>query len=242
MYYIMDNKNFQNKKLLIIGANPETIPLILRAQELGVFCYVTDYDSEAPAKRVADKAFDVDGLDVDGLIDLAKGEHVDGVLVGVADRLIAVYQQVCERLSMPCYATKEQCDVFTDKQDFAKKCEEYGIKNIPNYEIKEGLDSEGLGGIAYPVLVKPPDANSGNGISLCRNENELKAAITFAKKTSRTGRFLVERYMQCEDIFISFTFINGKCWPSMIADRKTNRDFEFGSPVCIGAISPSKYS
>ena len=41
------------KKLLILGANPETANLVRVAQEMGVTAIVTDYDSNAPAKKVA---------------------------------------------------------------------------------------------------------------------------------------------------------------------------------------------
>lgn len=100
---------------MILGANPETVALVNAARELGVYTVVTDYDHHAYAKNFADKAHDVDGMDVPSLIALARAEGVDGVLVGVADRLIVPYQHVCEALGMPCYATPEQCAIFTNK-------------------------------------------------------------------------------------------------------------------------------
>lgn len=47
--------------------------------------------------------------------------------------------------------------------------------------------------------------------------------------------------MECDDIFIFYTFVDGICWPSIIADRFTCRD-QGGTPVCLGSISPSKYT
>ena len=45
---------FKGKKLLILGANPETANIVKVAQEMGVTTIVTDYDPQAPAKKVSD--------------------------------------------------------------------------------------------------------------------------------------------------------------------------------------------
>ena len=68
------------KKLLILGANPETIPIVEAAREMGIFSIVTDYNPMAPAKKVADKSYNIDGMDVNALVNLSKEEQVDGVL------------------------------------------------------------------------------------------------------------------------------------------------------------------
>lgn len=78
----------EGKKLLFLGANPETADLVRIAKEMGVYTIVTDYNPGAPAKKVADKSYNVNGIDVDALEKLAHDEKVDGVLVGVADPLI----------------------------------------------------------------------------------------------------------------------------------------------------------
>ena len=57
------------KRLLVLGANVETIPLIETAKKLGVYVYVTDFNPNAPAKKYADKSFDVDGLNIHGLVE-----------------------------------------------------------------------------------------------------------------------------------------------------------------------------
>ena len=232
--------NFAGKKLLILGANPETIPLIERANELGVHTIVTDYLSDSPGKRVARESHDVDGLDVEGLVALGRERQVDGVLVGVADRLIVPYQKVCEQLDLPCYGTAYQCKVFTDKEFFANECAKYGINTIPMVDLPFEPSSTQLSKIPYPVLIKPPDGNSGNGMTVCRNPLDVQGAINRAIEASKTGRYLVERYMECDDSYIFYTFVDGEIWPSVIASRYTYRAQEIGSPVCIGAVSPSR--
>ena len=229
------------KKLLILGANPETVPLIKTAQELGVYVIVTDYDPGAYAKRFANKGVDVDGRDVQGLITLARQEGVDGVLVGVADRLIIPYQQVCEALNFPCYGTREQCEIFTDKQKFSQLCHQYGITPIPSFSLDRDFSAYDLEKLQYPVFIKPVDGCSGKGMSICCEKSQVDAAVEKAITYSLTGRFLVERYMDCDDMLIYFTFKDGEIWLSATADRYTSREQGNVSRVCIGAICPSRH-
>ena len=228
------------KKLLILGANPETVPLIETAKKMGVCVLVTDNDPQAFAKPFANKSFNVDGMDVDGLVRLAQQENIDGVLVGVADRLILPYFEVCDALGLPCYATRDQCEYFTNKQKFNELCLKYNIKTIPNYN-NEFNKKNSLLLIHYPVFVKPTDANSGKGMSICHNEYDLKIAVEKAKSFSKTNGFLIERYMQCDDMFIYYTFKDSEVFVSAIADRFTSDKQGDVSRVCIGANYPSKF-
>lgn len=233
--------NLVGKKLLVLGANPETVRLIQVARSMGVYVLVTDNNPKAFAKRFADKACDVDGMDVPALVNLAKEEKVDGVLVGVADRLIAPYQQVCAALDLPCYATAEQCAVFTDKMAFNRICQDYDISPIPFFKIGPDFKAQDTEQLRFPVFIKPVDGNSGKGMSICHSMDEVSTAIHKAQTVSQTQRFLVERYMDCDDIFINFTFKDGEFWVSAIADRHTTREQGNVSRVCLGATYPSKY-
>ena len=77
------NREFEGKKLLILGGNPETSALVKLANDMGIKTVVTSGRHSDDAKKYAWKSFDVDGMDVPGVISLAKDEQVDGVLVGV---------------------------------------------------------------------------------------------------------------------------------------------------------------
>lgn len=223
------------KKLLILGANPETSALVLVAKDMGAFTIVTDYDPKSDAKKYADKSYDIDAADVDALAKLAEREQIDGVLVGVADALIVPYQKLCETLGLPCYATKEQAQILTNKKLFKQKCQTFGIQGVPEYPQGEGAE-----GIRYPVVVKPADSNSGKGISLCDSEEKLQAAIEKALRFSGTQTYLLEEYMDCADVSIYYTIQNGEAYLSSLSDRHTCKGQTGLSPVCLGDVFPSR--
>lgn len=235
------NKEFDGKKLLILGANPETIPLVEYANSMGIKTIVTSNIPDDAAKFSAWKACNVDGLDVPGLVTLANDEHVDGVLVGVADVLVPVYCKVCEALSLPCYATQNIIDVFSYKDIFKSTCERYGIHGIPEFYLDANMKREDLDKIIYPVMIKPVDSYSGIGMTTAYNEDELRAGVAIALKSSRKKRFIVEKYMQCDDMGIYYTFKDGYCSASCIYDRYTTSEQPGKSRVCLGGTYPSKH-
>jgi biotin carboxylase len=228
------------KKLLILGANPETIPLIETAKKMGLYTIVTDPDPEAPAKKVADRGININGMDITSLVQFCKTEKVDGVLVGVADRLIEPYQKVCEMLQLPSYGNQYQCEVLTNKEKFNKVCGEYQLLVIPSVSLPKRYNSADLENITYPVFIKPVDRNSGKGMSIAYTRRELEQGIEKAFNTTSSDSILLEKYMTCNDILVSFTVVDGEPTLSAMADRYTCKEQSKTSQVCLGAVYPSE--
>lgn len=233
--------NLEGKKLLILGANPETIPLVQVANQMGIKTIVTSNREGDAAKKYAWKACAVDGMDIPGLITLANEEKVDGVLVGVADMLVPTYCKVCEALDLPCYATQDIINVFSYKDIFKATCEKYGIHGIPEYYLDEKLNDSDIARIEFPVMVKPVDGYSGLGMTVCYKADELQEAVNKALAISKKKRFVVEKYMQCDDMGMYYTFKDGYCSASCIYDRYTTSEQPGLSRVCLGGTYPSKY-
>lgn len=238
----MITNEFQGKKLLILGGNPETTPLVKLANEMGIKTIVTSGRSTDDAKKYAWKSYDVDGMDVPGVVALAKQESVDGVLVGVADILVPSYCKVCDALDFPCYATQEIVDVFSYKDVFKSTCERFGVHGIPEYYLDVDMNPDDVAKIKYPVMVKPVDNGGGVGMTVVYKEEELKAAVDKALAASPNKRFIVERYMDgVDDVGIYYTFKDGKCSASCVFDRFTSGEQKGKSRVNMGSIYPSRH-
>lgn len=233
--------NFEGKKLLILGGNPETVPLVEMANNMGIKTIVASGRHTDAAKKVAWKSSDVDGMDVPGLINLAKEEKVDGVLVGVADILVPAYCKVCDALDLPCYASQKIVDVFSFKDSFKATCERYGIHGIPEFYLDAQMKDEDIAKIKFPVMIKPVDNGGGVGMTVCYNKEELKLGVQKALECSNKKRFIVEKYMQCEDMGMYYTFKDGVCSASCIYDRYTTDEQPGLSRVCLGGTYPSKH-
>lgn len=235
------SREFEGKKLLILGANPETTPLVEIANGMGIKTIVASGRHTDPAKKIAWKASDIDGMDVPGLIALAREEQVDGVLVGVADILVPSYCKVCDALGLPCYATQQIVDVFAFKDVFKATCERFGVHGIPEYYLDADMKREDLDKIQYPVMIKPVDNGGGVGMTVAHNEEELVEGVKKALDASYKKRFIVEKYMLCDDMGMYYTFKDGYCSASCIYDRYTTDEQPGLSRVCLGGTYPSKH-
>ena len=234
-------REFEGKKLLILGGNPETIPLVEIANSWGIKTIVASARHTDPAKAYAWKSYDFEGLDVGAAIKIATDEQVDGVLVGVADILVPMYCKVCDALDLPCYATQEIVDVFAFKDVFKATCERYGVHGIPEYYLDADMKREDLDKIVYPVMIKPVDNGGGVGMTVAYNEKELIKGVQVALDASHKKRFIVEKYMQCDDMGMYYTFKDGYCSASCIYDRYTTDEQPGLSRVCLGGTYPSKH-
>jgi biotin carboxylase len=231
--------SLSGKRLMILGGNPETRLLVETARSHGVITWVVDPDANASAKQSANHALEIDGMDVPSIIAAARQAQVDGVLVGVADSLVRSYQQVCETLQIPCYASRPIIEAFSSKDGFAQTCQRYNVLTTPSYTLEQANSKDA--NIEFPVIVKPVDRGSGIGMSICHNFQELAQGIEIARSVSIKKRVLIEKFMRCDDLFAYYTFVDGQVYLSALADRITTQKQLNGSPVCIGAIYPGKY-
>ena len=171
------------KKLLLLGGIQRTCVIVKRAQELGVYVVVADYDVNSPAKKIADEAVLIDATDADALVDYCIANHVDGLLTAYVDFLLSVCKEVSERIGKPFYATDLMIEMSTDKASFKEHCEKYGVPVPKTYDVSSQRDAEN---IRYPVFLKPTDASGSRGADICYNPNDFREkyerALSFSKK------------------------------------------------------------
>lgn len=230
------------KKIMILGGNPETAILVNRAISMGFYTIVVDMSHGSPAKKNASESYDIDVFEVDKIVALAKNLNVEAVLVGVADILVKPYREICEKLNLHCYATKEAVEAFCSKDGFKRYCKAYNIQDIPGIYLNETSEIEKPKDIDYPLMIKPVDSGGGVGMKICRDDAEYKESVKTALEFSKKGVVLVEKYMDCDDMAAYYSFRNGVPYISALSDRFTTKKQGDASPVCIGAIFPSKYS
>lgn len=229
--------NLAGKKLLILGANIETSRLVLRARELGVLTFVADYDDKAPAKKIADYSVNIDCKDLPALEIFIREKKIDGVLVGVADTIVPYYAQLCKNLGYYSYASDFQCSYLSNKENFNLLLKQFELPTIPNFTDHD----DAIKHAAFPVMVKPHIGAASKGVTICHEPAELKSSISFARSFSENGEVLIERFMNCDDLVIFYTIIDGEIIPHAMGDRHKPVFKKIKSPVYSAITYPSKH-
>ena len=231
----MMRQDLTKKRLLIMGGTRFSCEIVKKAQELGIYTLVADYNKveDSPGKQIADEAVDLSVTDVDAVVDFVRGNRIDGVFVGFTDMLLPYYAEICEKTGLPCYGTKEQFETLIAKDKYKALCRQFNVPVIPEYGID---DAE----IPYPVLVKPVDSSGSRGITICHDRTELETAVEKGKQVSKSGKVLIEKYMDGREVTVFWVFQDGHYYLSALGNRhvKQNQGDDV-IPLPVGYTFPS---
>ena len=231
----------KGKRLLILGGSRISCEIIRHAKEMGIVTAVTDYYpiERSPAKQMADEAYYEDTSKVDRMAEFIKEQKFDGVITGFTDSVLPYYAEMCEKAGLPYYGTKEQFEVFIDKQKYKKLMREFDVPTIPEYKINLNDFDATTADIVYPVIVKPSESSGARGITICHSKEELKTAMEFASNISEDNEVLVERYIDEPEATIFWLFVDGKYYLMMIGNRHVKHNQDGVIPLPAGYTYPS---
>ncbi len=227
--------NLKGKRLLILGGMRFSCEIVNKAKEMGIYTLVADYNKieDSPGKQIADEPVDLSVIDVEAVVKYVRDNSIDGVFVGFNDMLLPYYAEICKRCNLPCYGTKEQFEILIAKDKYKALCRQFGVPTIPEYCI----DDEN---IKYPVLVKPVDSSGSRGISICHNRQELLQAVENGRQASKTGKVLIERYMDGREVTVFWTFQDGNYYLSALGNRHVKHNQGMNViPLPVGYTFPS---
>ena len=233
-------KEFEGKKLLVLGGIKLACDIVKRAQEMGAYVVVADYNTDSPAKQIADEAVLIDVLDVDAIVDYCQNAHIDGVTTGFVDILLQPCYEVCKRLGLPCYLTPKMIEVSTNKAAFKEACNYYGVLVPQTYLIGGSISEDVYDKLQYPVFVKPLDASGCRGASICHNREEFEKQFAEALDYSKSHNVVVEDCLQGREFLMNFIAQDGEFRMISMFDRHVTNDR--GSAINYASLSfgPSK--
>ena len=233
----MGRDSLKGKRLLILGGMRISCEIVKAAKRMGIYTLVADYNriEDSPGKQIADEAVDISVIDVDAVASYVKNNTIDGVFVGFNDMLLPYYAEICEKCGLPCYGTKEQFETLIAKDKYKTLCRQFNVPTIPEYDIHDE-------NIQYPVLVKPVDNSGSRGITICHSRQELEKAVEYGRKASKTGKVIIERYMDGREVTVFWTFQNGDYYLSALGNRhvKHNQGDDI-IPLPVGYTFPSVF-
>ncbi len=230
-------ENSQKKLLVLAGAGVHS-KVVETARQMGIYTIVADFLPYSPAKSIADEALELNIFDIDRLCDYCKDNEVDGVINFCIDPAQRPAFQIANRLGLPVFGDERQVHILTDKVSFKAFCRENNVDVIPEYTLEEV--EKGL--VEYPILVKPTDSRGSRGITVCRNMDQVKAAVELAIPESSTGEYIIEKYMENnQDLTISYIVKDGEPVLFSLGDRNSGRVEDNLNRQLICTIQPSRY-
>ncbi len=211
---------------------------------MGVYVIVADMSDKGVGYQMADEGVLVSTIDFDGLEKVVREKRIDGVFCGPSEFNLFNTMKLCERVGLPFYGNEKLWNQCADKNLFRDFCARNGVDIPAEYHIDDTTDFDELEGIEYPVIIKPVDGCSSKGISVCKNNLELKIAYAKAKEASASGKVVVEQYIDSNGRgFACYYCVDeGKSVPYLLYDRFTADPVRRKCLVSSFVYAPSELS
>ncbi|WP_416145513.1 ATP-grasp domain-containing protein [Planococcus koreensis] len=235
-------KSIKQKKILILSGIAHMVNVVETAKRMGYYTIVTDKAPGSPAKKVADKSYDISTSEIDRLAEMARHEQIDGVFNGFDDLNTWNALALCEKLGLPYYATEEQLEICSNKDQFKEHCRKFGVPVSEEYVIDAKLQDEDIAKLTFPVIIKPVDSYASQGITICYTPEELKAGYEKALDYSKSGNAIIERFIDTPyGTMMYYTVQNGEVFLSAVTDRHVHQQFKELPPLPIAVAFPSMH-
>ena len=208
--------------VLILGAGIMQGPSLRAARRMGWRSVAADANPSAPARSLADRFELVDLKDRDGMLALARrlreGEGLDAVFTAGTDFSTTV-SHVCEHLGLPGVplAAAERA---TDKHLMRCALRAAGVP-CPDSSSFDGRGdpAEAARGLRLPLVVKPVDNMGSRAVRRVDAVEELMDACRDAMAVSRSGRAVIEEYMDGPELSLDAIVWRGEVFICGVADR-----------------------
>lgn len=184
------------KKLLVLGGDHFTIPVVEAAHKQGYYVITCDYLPNNVAHKVSDEYVNFSTIDKEGILEWAKKNPIDGV-VTFTDSGVVTTAYLQHHLGLPQIGPLESVEILQNKARFRQFLTDNGfvVPKAKGFSKKEdALSSKDF--FTLPVIVKPVDAAGSKGVTKVSKWDELESAIDWAVQFSFSGDFIIESFIE----------------------------------------------
>jgi len=231
-----------SRTLLLLGASLMQSPAIVEAKKLGCTVIAVDANPHALCVPMVDYFEQIDLKDINSLISFAKKLQNDGGLSGVftcaTDFSVSV-SAIAESLSLPSHSL-QSCKNASDKALMRSVFAKHAIPSPRFIEVCETQDflPSLIKDFSNTLVIKPADNMGARGCKLVKKDEEISQAIKDAMPYSRSGRVIVEEFINGPEFSIEGLVFDGKVYITALADRHIHFAPYF---VEMGHTIPSNY-
>ena len=170
------------KKLAILGASYLQIPLINKANEMGLETHVFAWELGAVGKELASHFYPISILDKEAILRKCDEIRIHGITTIATDIAMPSVNYIAKELNLignSMEATLISTDKFEMRKALSSKnilCPRFSFYEIDNFQNHEGLE--------FPLIVKPTDRSGSRGVTKVNSIDEANKAILKALDNS----------------------------------------------------------
>jgi len=218
------------EKLIILGAGVMQGPVINIAKELGFYAIALDGSSSAPCVSMADQFEQIDLKDKEGIEAFARSIQGTTSRIGIMTAgtdFSANVAWVAEKLGLPGIPYESALNA-SDKSRM-RECFKKAALPSPDFITitvadlpltpNGGKTIPLLANLNFPLVIKPVDNMGSRGCRRVDSAEELNEAAKTAIGFSRSGRAIIEGYMEGPEFSVDAIVYHGEITICGLADR-----------------------
>lgn len=187
----------EKRRLLILGAGDAQLNLVKAAKKLGYYVIVCDQRPYMQASKMADSYYEVNYMDRDSILKVAKKESIDGVISNSEPAMLNV-AWLSQELGLPGNS-EESIEAFLSKAKFRELQKNAGVFS-PKYFLVSSYEELLLKvkEMQFPIIVKPSKSSGTRGTKRFDKIHEMKMLEAFeeCKAFSRENLVEIEEYVE----------------------------------------------
>ena len=227
---------------IVLGGTVPHCELIRQLQKRGYYTILVDYLPDSPAKSVADEHIQESTLDQEMVLKIARERNASLVIAGCIDQANVTAVYVSEKLGLYVPYDYQTSLNVTNKGLMKRIMVENNIPTSRHVYVDERDDLSVLDGLRYPLMVKPADSNSANGVKKVSDPSELEKNLKLALSFSRNHKAVVEEFVTGKEISAYCYVKDHKAKLIMTAQRLSVFDGEDKVIKCFSTIAPAAIS
>lgn len=231
------------KRLLVLAAGILQVPVIRKAREKGYYVIAADGDDRAVGLSMADKAIVANIMSEEEMLEVARREHIDGVIHPCSEVAMNVMGRINDELHL-CGISKEMAIRATNKHLMREAFERGKAPSPKSLMTRDEEDAWRLFDEQFTTdAILKPSRNSGSrGIAKVQkgsiDKDEFLLLYRRALEESRDHSVLIEQFIEGPEFSVEAIVWQGKPHILTVTDKKTT-----GAPyfVELGHNQPSVY-
>jgi len=230
----------KEKAILIFGAGLNQYNLIETANNLGLISVAIDPNPDSPGKAIADYFYVVPGSDYNTTKEIAINHKVFGLVTTQMEKPLRLMARLAQELGLTFHSpevVERSLDKWLMKQAFIK----HGVpcaKGKLFYKDKK-IQEKDLEDFKYPLILKPKDATSSQGVFRIERFSEIKKYSNETSKFSKNGEIIIEEFLEGKEYSIETITYKGKTTIVQFTEKFIT---PFPHTVEMGHLQPAELS
>lgn len=207
------------KKIAVIGASYLQLPLVRKAQQMGLEVHCFAWADGAVCKNVTDYFYPIDVKEKEQILEVCQRVGIDGITTIAADLPVFTINYIASRMGLVSNP-EEYSEITTNKYKMRRCFMENGVPSPKFYLVGEDVIFN-IKSFEFPLIVKPTDRSGSKGVEKVLDPIQLEEAIRRAQNESFRKEAIIEEFVKGREISVESISFKGKHYILQITDKVT---------------------